>query len=235
VAVSRAVISCKGWFIRVSSVQRFLRLALCFAFLVFSASHLPAQVTATAPPLSTTLADYNNRWDAFGGFSYARFQTTLGVALKTNMYGFKLQATGWLSPIVGITAATGNYQGTVALNPNAYGLNNASISEHLFLFGPEFRLLRDPKWTVDAHWLVGGTYGIFDSSFPSGVQPNALGLYNNQLAFAMAVGGAYDYNLKPNWSVRVITDFQPTHYGLAFQKEFSGSAGVVYKWGAIKK
>ncbi len=66
---------------------------------------MSAQVTATAPPLSNDLANYNNRWDAYGGFGYARFQTTLGVNLKTNMYGWKGQVTGWLNPIVGITAA----------------------------------------------------------------------------------------------------------------------------------
>ena len=197
---------------------------------------MPAQVTATAPPLSTELANYNNRWDAYGGFGYARFQTTLGVNLKANMYGWKGQATGWLTPTVGLTAATGNYYGNVALPSNPYNLASANISEHLFLFGPEVRLLKDPKWTVDVHALIGGTYGVFNSSFNSAnIEPNQLRLYNNQLAFALAAGASYDYNLRPNWSIRMITDFQPTHYGLAFQKEFAGSMGVVYKWGAIKK
>ncbi len=193
-------------------------------------------MTATAPPLSTTLADYNNRWDAFGGFSYARFNTTIGHALKTNMYGFKLQGTAWLNPIVGFSAATGNYYGTVPLAANPYSLTSASISEHLFLFGPEFRLLRDPKWTVDAHVLLGGTYGIFDNSYQkSKIDPNSVGLYNNQLAFAAAAGGSFDYNVNPKYSARLIVDFQPTRYGLAFQKDASVSIGVVYKWGAIKK
>jgi hypothetical protein len=222
--------------IRVSLVERFLRVALCSSFLAVTASQLHAQVTATAPPLPTDLATYNNRWDAYGGFGYARFQTTLGVNLKSNLYGWKGQATGWLTPVVGLTAGTGNYYGSVSLPPNQYNISTANISEHLFLFGPEIRLLRDPKWTVDVHWLLGGTYGIFDSSFKSsGIEPNALRLYNNQLAFAMAMGGSFDRNIKPNWSVRIVTDFQPTHYGLAFQKEFAGSAGIVYKWGAIKK
>ncbi len=231
----QSFIFCKGWLIRVSSVERFLRLSLCCAFLVLTVSQLSAQVTATAPPLSNDLANYNNRWDAYGGFAYARFQTTLGVNLKTNMYGWKGQVTGWLNPIVGITASTGNYYGTVSLPPNQYDLNQAHISEHLFLFGPEFRILRDSKWTVGAHVLLGGTYGIFDNSFPNGVEPNALRLYNNQLAFAAAAGGTVDRNLTPQWSVRLIADFQPTHYGLAFQKEAAASVGVVYKWGAIKK
>jgi hypothetical protein len=225
-----------GWLIRVSSVERFLRLSLCSIFVVLAVSQVSAQVTATAPPLSTDLATYNNRWDAYGGFGYAHFQTTLGVNLKSNLYGFKGQATGWLSPVVGLTAGIGDYSGSVPLPTNAYNINSANISETLFLFGPEVRLLRDSKWTIDAHLLLGGAYGSFDSSFKSAnIEPNALRLYNNQLAFAMAMGGSFDRNIKPNWSVRVITDFQPTHYGLAFQKEFAGSVGVVYKWGAIKK
>jgi hypothetical protein len=219
----------------VSSVERFLRLALCSALFLFTVSRVSAQVTATAPPLSTELTTYNNRWDAYGGFGYARFQTSLGVNLKSNLYGWKGQITGWLNPRVGLTAATGNYYGTITLPPNLYDLSSARMSEHLFLFGPEVRLYSGPKWTVDTHVLVGGTYGIFNNSFPSGVQPNVLSLYNNQLAFAMAAGGSFDRNLTPNWSIRGITDFQPTHYGLAFQDEFAGSIGVVYKWGAIKK
>jgi hypothetical protein len=222
--------------IRVSFVDRFLRVALCISLLVLTASHLCAQVTATAPPLSTDLSTYNNRWDAYGGFGYARFQTTQGVNLKANMLGWKGSATGWLSPVVGLTASSGNYYASIPLPPNAYSIAKASVSEHLFLFGPTVRLYRGEKWTVDGHLLLGGTYGIFDSSFKSAhIEPNVLRLYNNQLAFALAMGASYDYNLRPNWSVRMITDFQPTHYGLAFQKEFAASAGVVYKWGAIKK
>ncbi len=219
-----------------SSVERFLRLALCSAFLLASASNSIAQVTATAPPLSTELADYNNRYDGFVGYSYARFNTTIGHALSGNLMGFKAQGTVWVSPIVGFSAATGNYYGNVAVPANAYNISNPKVSEPIFLFGPEFRLLRDPKWTVDYHFLLGGTYGIFDTSFAnSGATPNTLNLPNNQLAFALATGASFDYNVRPKWSVRAIVDFQPTHYGSAFQKEFAGSVGVVYKWGAIKK
>lgn len=232
----RDLISCKRWSIRVSSVKRFLHLALCSVFSFVFVTGLQAQVTATAPPLSTTLADYNNRWDAYGAFGYARFQTTIGHALKTNTFGWKGQVTGWLSPIVGLTASTGNYYGSVSLPPNIYDLKSASLSEHLFLFGPEVRLLRDPKWTIDAHLLLGGTYGIFDKSLGGlHIEPNVIALPNNQLAFALAAGGSFDYNFKPNWSARMIVDFQPTHYGFAFQKEAAASLGVVYKWGAIKK
>jgi len=227
---------CKRCVIRVSFVERSLRVALCSFLFALTASPLRAQVTATAPPLSTDLSTYNNRWDAYGGFGYARFQTTEGVNLKANMYGFKGSVTGWLSPVAGFTASTGNYYASIPLPPNAYDIGTANISEHLFLVGPTGRLYRGEKWTVDGHLLLGGAYGIFNSSFTrANIEPNVLRLYNNQLAFALAMGASYDYNLRPNWSVRMITDFQPTHYGLAFQQEFAGSVGVAYKWGAIKK
>ncbi len=193
-------------------------------------------MTATAPPLSTDLSTYNNRWDVYGGFGYARFQTTEGVNLKANMYGFKGNVTGWLNPVVGFTASSGNYYASIPLPGNVYDIKTANISEHMFFVGPTARLYRGTKLSADAHLLLGGTYGVFDSSFKSAnIEPNVLRLYNNQLAFAMALGASTDYNVRPNWSVRLITDFQPTHYGLAFQQEFAGSVGVVYKWGAIKK
>ena len=229
-------IICKRCVIRVSFVERCLRVALCSFLFALTASHLSAQVTATAPPLSTDLSTYNNRWDVYGGFGYARFQTTLGVNLKANMYGWKGNVTGWLNPMVGITASSGNYYGSIALPPNAYNISTANISEHLFLFGPTVRLYRGDKFAADGHFLLGGTYGIFDSSFKgANIEPNVLRLYNNQLAFALAAGASADYNWRPNIAFRVIADFQPTHYGLALQDEFAGSVGVVYKWGAIKK
>jgi hypothetical protein len=195
-----------------------------------------AQVTATAPPLSVDLANYNNRSDVFGGFSYARFNTTIGHALSSNMKGFKIGTTRWFTPIVGVSFSTGHYYGNVDLPPNTFNLSSANISEHMFMVGPEIRLLRGSKWTVSTHLMLGGTYGIFDNSTKQfNVEPNYFNLYNNQLAFAMALGASVDRILKPNWAVRVIADYQPTHYGLALQSEASASVGVVYKWGAIQK
>lgn len=219
-----------------SSVERFLRLAVFSCLFVFTASHSLAQVVATAPPLSTDLADYNNRWDAFGGFGYTRYTTTVGHQLNSNMLGFKGQVTGWINPTWGLTASTGNYSGSVALPANVTGVTSASISEHMILVGPDFRLYKQPKYTIGYHFLLGGTYGIFDTSFKSGgFEPNVVNLPNNQLAFAVATGGSFDYSINPKFSARGIIDFQPTHYGLAFQKDVAAAVGVVYKWGVLKK
>ncbi|HVJ08880.1 MAG TPA: hypothetical protein VM554_10875 [Acidisarcina sp.] len=206
--------------------------ALLGAALLASPHRVAAQITLA--PLAATGADYQNRWDIFGGFSYSYFSTTIGHGHKTNLYGGGAEGTVWLSPVVGATAAVREVSGHLPVDPNIFGVTNPRMSETLFLFGPEVRLYRAERAAVSAHWLVGGTYGVFDSDL-KGISPNTLGLYNNQLAFAMAAGAAWDYNLSPRFSVRAITDFQPTYFGSSVQKEFGGQVGLVYKIGSLKK
>lgn len=207
-------------------------MVLCAALLA-PGSRLHAQAT-TAAPSTASGADYDNRWDLFGGFSYSYFSTGIGHALRTNLYGWGGQATAWVSPAFGLAGTVRSISGNIPLNPNDSGIKNPRISETLFLFGPDIRLARSAQWTMGVHGLVGGTYGIFDTDL-KGIQPNSVGLPNNQLAFATAIGASFDYNLSPRLSIRGITDFQPTFFGTSSQKEFSGSVGVVYKVGSLRK
>jgi hypothetical protein len=109
------------------------------------------------------------------------------------------------------------------------------MSEHLFLFGPDVRFIRGPKYTVAMHWLIGAAYGNFGTGFPPGTRPQDVDIYNTKLAFGMAWGPSVDYNVTPRWSVRLIPDWQPTHYGYSWQNEFAGSVGLVYKIGSLGK
>ncbi|HEY0758891.1 MAG TPA: hypothetical protein VGD59_06515 [Acidisarcina sp.] len=189
----------------------------------------------TAPPLpvAADAADYNNRYDFFGGFAYAHFNG-IGKVRATNLYGFNGQATAWIKPVFGLAASVRGDYGSFPASPNSLGITTTRISQHLFLFGPDFRLLRSPKQALGFHALLGGAYGSFSSGL-HGAQPNSLGLYVDQLAFAEAIGASYDYNLSRKLSVRFIADYAPTHYGTAGQKEFAGSVGVVYKMGSLRK
>jgi hypothetical protein len=109
------------------------------------------------------------------------------------------------------------------------------MSEYLWLFGPTFRIYRRENYAAGFHTLIGAAYGSFDKDFPPGVSPNQIGAYNNKLAFGAAVGGFGEYNLSPRLAVRLIADWQPTHYGYTWQNEFAGSVGIVYKIGALHK
>lgn len=194
-----------------------------------------AQVTATAPV--TLPPAYNNRWDIYGGFQYSHFNPGIGRNVAaTNLYGWNGTATVYLRPLWGIEMGYRGVHGDMTVPPNAFGIPaNPRMSENLVFFGPTFRFFRRENWAAGMHVLVGSTYGDFDKDFPSGVQPNAVGIYNDKLAFAAAVGAWYDYNLSPKLSVRIITDYQPTHYGYGRQNEFAGSAGIVYKLGSLTK
>lgn len=219
-------------------MYRSLSAALVFcaflsAALLASAHDLEAQ-TAPVSPHTVTGADYQNRWDLFGGFSYSYFSTTIGHGKKTNLYGGGAQGTVWFTPIVGASATVRQVSGHITVDPNSFGITTPRISETLFLFGPDVRIFRTERLTVGTHIMVGGTYGIFDTDL-KGAPANSVGLYNNQLAFASAIGASFDYNLSPRISVRAITDFQPTFFGSSIQKEFGGQAGVVYKLGSLRK
>lgn len=211
-------------------IRRDVRFAAALSALLllsFAVSH--AQVTATAPPVDQT---YNNRWDFFGGAAYSHFNPGTGHIEATNLLGWNGQATAWFRPEVGLAVSARGYYGNVTLYQNAAGLKTANISEHAVLFGPDFRLWRVEKWNIGAHVMIGGTYGIFNSSL-NGATPQSVNLYQNQLAFMGVLGASADHNISPRLAVRFITDFQPSHYGKVTQKEFAGSLGIVYKFGSL--
>lgn len=204
---------------------------LPFSFFAVSAH---AQVTATAP--IEEQPQYTNRWDIFGGAEYSHFNPSPGRNVSAiNLLGWTGSGIVYLRPVWGIEASARGLYGTIDLPSNPYNITNPKMSEHLFLFGPNFRLFRRARYAAGMHVLVGAAYGSFDADFPSGVQPEQVGLYNNKLAFGTAVGGWYDYNLTPRFAVRVVGDYQPTRYGYTNQNEFAGSVGIVYKMGSLRK
>jgi opacity protein-like surface antigen len=193
-----------------------------------------AQVTATAPVGEPP--QYTNRWDFYGGLQYSHFNPSPARSFPANnLLGWNGTATAYFRPVWGIEGSFRGLYGTIAVPVNQYGITNPKMSENLFLFGPTFRLLRRENYAAGVHTLIGAAYGSFDKDLPHGVTPNQIGVYNNKLAFGMAWGGWLDYNLSHRLSVRLITDWQPTHYGYTTQNEFAGSVGVVYKIGSLHK
>jgi hypothetical protein len=218
----------------VKAVVRFLGVVLSVSAFSFSAASALAQVTATAP--ISPDAQYDNRWDIYGGAQYSHFNPSPGRNVPAvNLLGWTGSAIAYLRPAWGIEASVRGLYGTMDLPANQYNITSPKMSEHLFLFGPNFRFRRRQNYAAGMHILVGGAYGSFDADFPSGVQPILVGVYNNKLAFGAAVGGWYDYNLSPRLAVRAIGDWQPTRYGYAEQNEFAGSVGIVYKLGSLHK
>lgn len=213
---------------------RFLALIFCGA--VLGSPALEAQITATAPQGPPT--EYTQRMDVSGGFYYVHFNPSPGHQIEAiNTFGGEGSATMWLRSLWGIEASVREASGKMSLPPTQVNgvqvPTNPTMSQYLFLFGPSFRLYRGPRVTLGMHTLVGAAYGSFSSGFPPGIQPQDVGIYNDKLTMGLAIGGFADYNLSQRWAVRLVADWQPTHYGLNFQNESADSVGIVYKFGSL--
>jgi hypothetical protein len=220
--------------IRVKFAFRSLFTALLAVPLFLPLFHAHAQVTATAPV--GEMPQYSNRWDFYGGFQYSHFNPSPAKNFPANnLVGWNGTATVYFRPLWGIEGSFRGLYGTIDVPVNQYGITSPHMSEHLFLFGPTFRLFRRENYAAGVHVAIGAAYGSFDKDLPPGISPNQIDVYNNKLAFGSAVGGWADYNLSPRLAVRTIFDWQPTHYGYTTQNEFAGSVGVVYKIGSLHK
>ena len=215
--------------------QKHFLCTAAFAVAALFSPQLHAQVTATAPAVSGP--SDTERLDVLGGAAYSHFNPGFAHQVRaTNLIGWQGSITGWFSNLLGVEGTVRGLYGSYDLPINGYNLPASSnASEYLFLFGPSFRLWQTEKYTAGAHVLVGGAQGNFDQVFQgTGIQPRQIGLYNNQLATAFAIGGWADYKVAPRFAVRFTADYQPTRYSGIGQSEFFGAVGVVYKFGRRK-
>ncbi len=58
--------------------------------------------------------------------------------------------------------------------------------------GPSIRGPKNEHAALNFHALVGGSYGVFNSAINQGLTGPNLGLFNNGLALATALGGSLD-------------------------------------------
>jgi hypothetical protein len=71
---------------------------------------------------------------------------------------------------------------------------------------------------------------VFDSAINSGLSGPNLGLFNNGVAFATAIGGSVDLNRSPRLSLRLSPDYLLTRFGGGSQNEFAISVGILYRF-----
>jgi hypothetical protein len=193
----------------------------------------PAQTIPEAPTLqneSLKPLDYRNKYDIYGGFASSHFNAGPALIPGANLGGFDIQGTLWLKMRLGATANVRGYYGTTGVIPNSYGIHGPFVMEHLFMAGPSIRGPKNEHAALTFHALVGGSYGVFDSAVDNGATPPALGLFNNGVTLATAVGGSLDLNRSPRWSLRISPDYLLTRFGGVSQNEFAISVGVLYRF-----
>ena len=193
----------------------------------------PAQTIPEAPTLqneSLKPLDYRNKYDIYGGFASSHFNAGPALIPGANLGGFDIQGTMWLKMRLGATANVRGYYGTTGVIPNSFGIHGPFVMEHLFMAGPSIRGPKNEHAALTFHALVGGSYGVFDSAVDNGATPASLGLFNNGVTLATAVGGSLDLNRSPRWSLRISPDYLLTRFGGVSQNEFAISVGVLYRF-----
>ena len=193
---------------------------------------------------------YDNKWEIYGGAGFSHFKSGPQLAAGANLGGFDVQGTYWLTGRLGATANLRGYYGTQGVDPNKYGVSGPFVFEHLFMGGATYRLLAGEHAALDVHGMVGGSSGVFsralghDPNDPSyAVQPRDVGMYNDGLGLATAIGGSLDLNRSPRLALRISPDWIMTRYGgygtptnvpsplvTRSQNEFGISVGILYRF-----
>ncbi len=178
---------------------------------------------------------YNNLYEISGGPAYSHFNPGPALVAGSNLGGFDIQGTRWLSKLFGATANVRGYYGTNGVIPNDTNTHGPFIYEHQLMGGVTFRGPKTEHAALDFHVLAGGSYGVFNSALNPGQTPGSLGLFSNGFAFATAGGGSVDLNRSPKLALRISPDILVTRFGGNYQKEFAISVGILYRFAKVRK
>jgi hypothetical protein len=226
--------------------------SLIAALALLSCFQIQAWAQYTQPTVAPngTLANvrYDWRWEVYGGFAYSHFNAGPNLVQGANLGGFDAQVARFFTPRWAVAANGRGYYGTSGVAPNSYGIKGPFVSEHMFVAGPEYRGPSNTHVSMLFHALFGGAYGSFDSALQAppnivattpacaasadSVKPECLGLFNNQVTFASAIGGSIDLNRSPRLVFRISPDATLTDFGSAgIHEQFALSVGLVYRLG----
>src|ERR1700753_3524079 len=165
---------------------------------------------------------YAHRWEVAAGGGYLRWHS--GQFTKANNeVAWNAEVNRYLNSRLAIVAdARGDFGKAHSLINTPFSAGEASrpqINEYFFMGGANYRFYRREKVAVSAFGLGGTSWGIF-SSGAKGFNSNQTGLWNDGFAPAFSLGVAVDYNVYPNFAVRVA----PAYTGTMFRAStFSGN------------
>ena len=153
------------------------------------------------------------RWEFFGGYSYLRFDSpTIGYANWSNLNGFNGEVTFNFTPKLSLTAdGNGNY--------------GNQLSAYNYMAGPQYFLRKD-KSAFFAHGLFGKAQNTVNILTATRDGFTSVGR-------AFAIGGGYEMDLTPMFTLRVQADYLNTATFGATQNNIRISTGLVFHHGHI--
>src|ERR1051326_4767413 len=170
-------------------------------------------IRAFCPMLSAQKKSWLPGGEAFGGYSYLRFESkTFGFADQSNLNGWN----------VGISLPD-LYRG-FGVAADISGHYESRMEEYNFLIGPQYSF-RWKSIRPYGHALFGKARDRLRTPGTSDIEPSSL-------ARAVAVGGGLDFQISPRFSFRLIqADYLITSVFGGTQHNIRGSSGVVFRFG----
>jgi hypothetical protein len=163
---------------------------------------------------SLSLGQVAPRWEAFGGYSYLRANsTTFGYANNSNLNGFAGEVVFNIKPQFGVVLDGGGHYGS-------------QLSMYNYMAGAQYAFRRE-KSNIFAHALFGKAQNTVNI-------PTATRNGFTSAGRAFAVGGGYDWILTPRITLRAVqADYLNTYTFGATQNDIRISTGVVVHFGQI--
>jgi hypothetical protein len=172
---------------------------------------------------------YLHLYEAFVGGGYLR--TTPGPNLqKLTEYSWNAALTRYYGEKLGLTVDGRGYYGTAFVGLNFSNITRPAISQYDVMFGPTYRLVLHPKYSVGVRGEGGVALGNF-SGDTSGFSPQSLGLYADDTTYAFEGGVFGEANISPNLSLRLTGEYVGTGFGSSLQNGFGFNYGFVYRFG----
>jgi hypothetical protein len=173
---------------------------------------------------------YSHKFEVYGGGGYLRF--------RPGSYLQQINETAWNGGFtdyrwnrLGLTGELRGYYGTAYTGNNPYTIFKPSISQYVFLAGPQYRVITHEHWAVSAQVLVGADKGNFNgnsANFPG----TLIGLWPNGTTYAVNVAAPFDINISPTLAVRISPNYLLTGFGSTTQvKNLGFTSGLVYRFG----
>lgn len=178
---------------------------------------------------------YLHLYEVYAGAGFQR--TKPGPNLeKLAEYSWNTGLTRYFNERLGATLDARGYYGTAYVGLNTFNITRPSISQYDVLFGPTYRLVVGPKYSMGVRGEGGMALGDF-SGDTSGASTQSLGLFQDSTTYALD-GQLYgEANVSPNLALRLAGDYFATGFsttlknGSSYQNGFGFNFGVVYRFG----
>jgi opacity protein-like surface antigen len=183
---------------------------------------------------ASALAQESSKVEVFGGYSYLRADSNLGV--DRDLRGWNASINYNLNKILGVKADfSGHYtDGAVFLSPVTDASAKIDTSDFTFLFGPQFSYRKNEKVVPFAHIMIGGVRRKISSppidvgfpDFPIIIDPSST-----NTAFAAAFGGGLDIKLTNGLAFRLVqADYLLSRFGGFTQNNLRIGTGLVVRF-----